>query len=275
MPKASDTSSVQKVCRVLKALSVPAPLRLADVAATTGLNKATVLRLLDALAAEGFVERDDEVKRYRLGEGATLMGLAVQGRDLLRDRARPWLMRIASLCGDTVLLSVRMGAEAVCVDRETGAYPIQATYLGVGSRRLLGVGAGSLALLAWLPDEEIDVILASSMANIVARYPRIDAAFLRAKIAEARRHGFAMQLDVVVERMGGVAVPILGADGRPSAAISVATLSERLTSRLDMLVSAMREAADALTPNPAAQAALPPPHAATAAAIHEATETAR
>jgi DNA-binding IclR family transcriptional regulator len=239
MPKASDTSSVQKVCRILRALSVPEALRLADIAAATGLNKATVLRLLESLAEEGFVERDEDSKRYRLGEHATLMGLASQGRDLLRDRARPWLMRLATLCGDTVLLSVRSGAEAVCVDREFGAYPIRANYLEVGSRRPLGVGAGSLALLAWLPEGEVE-------------------ALLRAKVAESRRQGFAMLLDVVVERMGGVAMPILGTDGRPVGALSIAALNERIVERLDMLVSALREAAEALSPNPVAQAAQRP-----------------
>lgn len=258
MPKASDTSSVQKVCRILRALSVPEALRLADIAAATGLNKATVLRLLESLAEEGFVERDEDSKRYRLGEHATLMGLASQGRDHLRDRARPWLMRLATLCGDTVLLSVRSGAEAVCVDREFGAYPIRANYLEVGSRRPLGVGAGSLALLAWLPEGEVEALLAESMPRIAERYPRIDEALLRAKVAESRRQGFAVLLDVVVERMGGVAMPILGTDGRPVGALSIAALNERIVERLDMLVSALREAAEALSPNPVAQAAQRP-----------------
>ncbi|MEI7445526.1 MAG: IclR family transcriptional regulator [Burkholderiales bacterium] len=256
MSKASDSSSIQKVCRILRALSVPDALRLADVCATTGLNKATVLRLLEALADEGFVERDEATKRYRLGEAAMMMGLAAQGRDHLRDRARPWLMRLAALCGDTVILSVRSGAEALCVDREFGSYPIRANYLDVGSRRPLGVGAGSLALLAWLPDAEVDAVLADAMPVIAARYPRIDEAMLRAKVVESRRQGFALLLDVVVERMGGIGMPILGTDGRPIGALSIAALNERLTDRLDVLVASLREAAEALSPNPPAQAAL-------------------
>lgn len=258
MPKASDTSSVQKVCRILRTLSVPDALRLSDVALATGLNKATVLRLLDELADEGFVERDEPSKRYRLGEQAMLLGFAAQGRDTLRDRARPWLLRLAGLSGDTVLLSVRSGVEAVCIERETGTYPIRANYLDVGSRRPLGVGAGSLALLAWMPDAEVDAILELTRAGIAERYPRIDEALLRAKIAESRQQGHVLLLDVVVERMGGIGLPILGVDGRPFAAISIAALNERLVARRDLLVATMREAVDALSANPVAQAALQP-----------------
>jgi DNA-binding IclR family transcriptional regulator len=281
MPRPSDTSSIQKVCRILRTLSVPEPLRLADVSVATGLNKATALRLLEALAHEGFVERDDATKRYRLGGQALLLGLAMQGRDHIRDRARPWLVKLAALSGDTVLLSTRDGTEAVCIDREFGSYPIRANYLDVGSRRPLGVGAGSMALLAWLPDAEVRVVLEHVAPLVEARYPRIDRALLARTIAESRRRGYTLLLDVVVERMGGFSMPIMGTDGRPAAAISIAALSERLTSRLELLAQAVREAVVALSAGaaaatPAGQGApLPPEPGAPALAVPEPVGAAR
>jgi hypothetical protein len=89
MPQAPDTFSVQKVCRILRALSVPEALRLVDVAAATGLNKATVLRLLESLADEGFIELDEDSKCYLLGSGLTRFGRH-EGRmtlDLLSEAA--------------------------------------------------------------------------------------------------------------------------------------------------------------------------------------------
>ena len=56
-----------------------------------------------------------------------------------------------------------------------------------------------------------------------------------------------MLLDVVVERLGGIGLPIFGSDGRPVAAISLAALNERITQRLDLLVPALQEAATALS----------------------------
>ena len=49
--------------------------------------------------------------------------------------------------------------------------------------------------------------------------------------------------------MGGVAVPNVGADGRPAAAISIAALSDRLSSRLPMLVKALQQAAAQVSAN--------------------------
>ena len=64
MYQASDTNSAQKVCRILRVLSTPQPMRLVDISAASDLNRATTLRLLETLMAEGFVQRDVTTKRF-------------------------------------------------------------------------------------------------------------------------------------------------------------------------------------------------------------------
>ena len=247
MHQPSATNSAQKVCRILRVLSTPQPLRLADLCAESGLNKASTLRLLETLIEEGFVQRDAASKRYALGAEALVLGVAMQGRDHIRDRARPALVRLAALSGDTLLLSTRHGLESVCVDREFGSFPIRANYLELGSRRPLGAGAGSLALLAWLPDDEVDTVLNLLAPVFRKRYPRIGRELLMTEIALARQRGYTLLLDVVVDQMGGIGVPILGGDGKPIGAISLAALSQRISNRLPLLVPALKKAAAELS----------------------------
>lgn len=247
MRHTSDSNAAQKVCRLLRALSTPVPQRLADIAESSGVNKATALRLLDSLIGEGFVVRDEATKRYTLGDEALALGIAMQGRDHIRDRARPTLLRLAASTGDTMLLSTRSGIESVCVDREFGSYPIRANYLDLGMRRPLGVGAGSLALLAWLPDDEVNAVLQLIAPRIAKRYPRITTELLKTEVALARQRGYALLLDVVVDQMGGIGVPVFGSDGRPLAAISLAALTSRITPRVGQLVPQLRKAAEDLS----------------------------
>ena len=140
------------------------------------------------------------------------------------------------------MLSVRQGFESVCIDRETGAFPIRAAYLDVGSRRPLGVGAGAMAVFAWLPDDELDVLL-EEVAPKLATYPDFSIDSIRRDIEAARLRGYTIVLNRVVERMGAVGVPIIGLDGRPFAALSIAALSDRLAAREVELVAALQREA--------------------------------
>lgn len=70
---AQNLGSVKKACRILSEMSDPGPHRLSNIVANTGLNKATVLRILDSLIEEGFIARDPLDKTYSLGNEALVM----------------------------------------------------------------------------------------------------------------------------------------------------------------------------------------------------------
>src|SRR5262245_21422788 len=237
--RSEPPSSVQKACLILRAMSDAQVTRLTDIASAAALDKATTLRLLDVLARARFVVRDPETKQYSLGTELFVLGAAALARFDPRPTVRPSLLRLADAFEDTALLSVPSGAESICVDVQEGRFPIRANYLEVGSRRPLGVGAGSLALLAWMSDREIEAVM-PMIASRLGRHPRITPRLLEKHIADSRRRGYALMIDVVVEQMGGIAMPILGGDGRPAAAISIAALTDRVTSREEALAAALK-----------------------------------
>ncbi|MEQ1881059.1 MAG: IclR family transcriptional regulator [Burkholderiales bacterium] len=241
--RASEINSVQKACRILRSLTEPNVSRLSEVAIEAGLNKVTTLRILEVLSREGFVRRDARSKTYSLGSEVLILAAALQDRDDLRIRARPSLLRLAARFGDSVLLSVRSGAmESVCVDRVVGDFPIRANYIELGSRRPLGIGAGPMALLAWRPDSEIEVIL-PLVAPRLANYPKITLPWLQQEIRDSRGRGHALFLNMLVEQMSGVGVPILSPDGNSVGALSIAAITERISSRLNELVETLRREA--------------------------------
>jgi len=228
---------VQKACRILRAISDAKNTRLTDIARAAGLDKATTLWLLDVLARDGFVVRDSGAKLDSLGTELFVLGAAVQSRFDPRPIVRPSLLRLANAFEDSAILSIPSGAESICVALEEGRFPIRANYLEAGNRRPLGVGTGSLALLAWMGDREIEAVMPLVAARL-DRYPRITTRLLERHILVSRNKGYAVLLDVVVERMGGIAMPILGTDGRPVAAISIAALC--ITSREEALAAALK-----------------------------------
>jgi DNA-binding IclR family transcriptional regulator len=240
---ARATNATQKACAILRALSARSPQRLSEISAKAGVHKVTALRILETLIEEGFVERESEGRGFARGpEFLALAASAGRSHDV-RELARPSLVRLAAVSEDTALLSVRSGTESVCVDRQIGSFPIRANYFDVGSRRPLGVGAGALAILAWLPDREIDAVLSVIGAHLAA-YPRMSVPLIRELIAESRARGCVVLLDRVVDRMAAIGVPILSEAGAVIGALSIAALTERISERSQMLCEALVREAD-------------------------------
>jgi DNA-binding IclR family transcriptional regulator len=243
----SSVKTIGRAALVLRALAAaPASgLRLSEVTKRVGLGKATVHRLLGALADVGFVEHDEVERVYRLGYALFTLGASAR-RFHLVDMARPGLVRLAAATGDTVYLSVRNGDEAVCVDRCTGSFPIRTLTLDIGDRRPLGIGAGSMALLAFESDEEIARVL---RVNSLPRrdYHGFDDDTLRRMIADSRKRGFAFNDGRIVSAMTAIGVPVCDSEGRVLAALSIAAIRERMMGkRLDELASLLRDEASEL-----------------------------
>ncbi|MBY4897025.1 IclR family transcriptional regulator [Cupriavidus sp. AU9028] len=245
---AGHGSSLRKACALLRALTDPRNSRLTDLAQASGVDKASALRLLDTLSAEGLVSRDPLTKAFSPGPEWLVMQAASLRRLDLRPLARPSLIRLASAFEDTAILSVPSGWESVCAELRFGNFPIRANYLDVGSRRPLGVGAGSLALLAALPDDEVEAVL-GCVAPALKRYPHLSAAALLRHVEATRTRGYAVLLDVVVQRMGGIAIALPGPDGYPVAALSIAALNERIVAREIAMAKALRREADGIVAN--------------------------
>lgn len=102
--------------------------------------------------------------------------------------------------------------------------------LDVGACRPLGVGAGSLALLAALPAEERARTIAGN-AERYGRYGALTGSRVAAAVRQSHRDGYAFNRAFIIPEVGAVGVPFEEADGRLAGAISVATVLTRLRPR--------------------------------------------
>lgn len=239
MNKEKTLSSVQKACRILSVMGEPGQKRLTEIARLTGLNKVTALRLLEILCKEGFVFRDEKRKTYNLGDEVIVLSRAARARDDLRLRARASLIRLAVYSEDTVLLSARHGTESVVIDREVGSFPIRAAYMDVGSRRPLGVGAGAMAVYGAMPSDERESVL-PEISRKLSSFPNYSEEYIVSEAEETNRRGYTVVLNQIIDRMGAVGVPIVGLDGTPIGGLAIAALSDRVSSRTEQLVSALK-----------------------------------
>ena len=222
--------------------------RVTEIARAVGLTQATVHRTLQALIAQDVVEQDQHSKHYRLSIEFFVMAARAGNPVNLRDLCRPTLLRLCASLGDTLFLLARSGFDAVCLDRSEGPFPIRSFTGDIGGRVALGIGQGSLAILAFLPEAEREEVIRFNLPR-VRELGVFDEVYLRTEIERVREHGYAARNTGLLEGMAGVAVPICDRDGRAVAALSVGTISARLSpERLPTVVELLKREAQLISP---------------------------
>ncbi|SMG26637.1 transcriptional regulator, IclR family [Paraburkholderia susongensis] len=260
---------LQRAFAVIRALgeSKAEGSRVTALAKAVGLTQATVHRLLQGLIAEGVVEQDEGTKRYRLSVDFFALAAQAGNPSGMRTLCRPALLRLCASLGDTIFLLVKSSFDAVCLDMCEGPFPIRSFTGDIGGRVALGVGQGSLAILAFQPEAEREEIIRFNVPRLRS-YGVLDEVYLRTEIERVRKLGYAGRNTGVLEGMAGVAVPILDRNGCAVAALSVGTLAARLTEdRLPTIVELLKRQAEIIGPqtNPFDVAVRRPMHGLTRA----------
>lgn len=248
IPKEAGVGAVSRLFAVLRSLGAcpEGGERVTQLARQVGLSQPTTHRLLRSLMDEGMVEQDVRSKRYRLSLEFFALAAKAGQTGNLRDVVRPSLLRLSASLGDSLFLLARSGFDAVCLDRSEGPYPIRTFTGDIGGRVALGVGQGSLAILAFLPEEERDTVIRYNLPRL-RDFHLYDEVMLRSEVDNVRRLGYASRNTGVLEGMAGLAVPILDREGRAVAALSVATLSDRLNAeRMPTVVEMLKREAAAI-----------------------------
>lgn len=245
----SGTQSIGRAVAVLRFLASAGPggARLAAIASAAGITKATAHRVLAALLREGLAEQDPLTRNYQIGTEVLSLVPTEGHRFVIQRLAGEAVASLARRTGDTAFLTIRSGMEALCLDRVDGDRLVQPHIMSAGSRWPLGVGAGSLALLAALGDQEVEGIVAYNLQAYRRFGPGFTQAGIMDAVARTRIRGYAVNDGQIVSALVAVGVAVFDDRGRPLAALSVAAIRDRMSpARLEELVVLLREEANAL-----------------------------
>lgn len=215
------SGAADKAFDVMEALAEHS--RLADLAAATGLPKATVHRILRVMVERGLARP--------VGDGGYVCGprmLALAARVThaldLPGRVQPHLEDLQRLTGRTVHLALLAGDEAVYVAKVEGGKPYRlASRVGM-SLQLHCTSIGK-AMLAAMGDDEVAGIAART--GLPRRTPRTitEAGALLAEIAAARERGWAEDHEENEPGVCAAGAAVFDHTGRLLGGVSAATLA--------------------------------------------------
>lgn len=220
-----DPLFIQSVGRAMQVLSAfhqsEKPMSLQDLADQTGLTRSAVQRLVFTLRHLGYVTRDPDDTGYVPG-----LRILDHSLDFLRlnpvvVKATPVLLELRRQVRERVDLSLWDGLRLVYASRLQSKREILSSTM-VGHSVPLFCTSGGWAILARLPEAECEELIARSNRVPVTPQTITDPAVLMEHVAETRRNGYALALEQILTGEIAIGAAILGASGRPVAAIHVA-----------------------------------------------------
>lgn len=225
---------------VLQSFSAREPeLTLTEIANRAGLDKGTAFRMLTTLVHLGYIEKVIATRRFRLMLKVLDLGFTAISQTGLAEVARPVLGSLVDTAREAASLGVLDGTEVIYVERVRAGIVRLGVDLHVGNRIPVYCTAIGHAILAWLPPDECDRVLAASdIRKLTPRTPTTIEEILL-ELEEARARGYAVSDQVVNIGLRVLAAPVLDSHGYPLAAVSVVSTPYHMS--LDEFVASTAE----------------------------------
>lgn len=219
----SGEGGIQSVARALSILELfegrRAVLATNEIAELTGLNRGTAYRFCQTLRRLGYLE---EIRQSTWRPGLKVLSLAqaaLGGRELV-DMAMPRLQALRHDSGETVNMAMPDGNEVVYVARLLND-DLLALRLVVGSRLPMVTTSLGRAILAFLPQAQLDEIVEQSRFERLTEHTIVDASKLASELEKVRKSGYAFNNQEFALGVRGVAAPVFGANNQPIASVNL------------------------------------------------------
>ena len=164
-PTAGTESSARVADVLLLFTDGPATVGVSWIARELELSKAVVHRILQSLAARGFVSLDPASHEYRLGPAAAALGARALRDSDLRTAALGLLRELRDATGETATLTTPVPGGRVYLDQVEGLHEIKMT-VELGRRFPLHAGSSGKCMLAFLPEADREKLLTEPLAAL-------------------------------------------------------------------------------------------------------------
>jgi DNA-binding IclR family transcriptional regulator len=205
---ASRALVVEKAMDVLQCLAdADEELGITEISRQLGIGKSTVHRLLATLQRRHFVRSNPRTRAYSLDYGILALGNAYLRQSKLTAKALPHLRRLRDATGESASLLIRQGTVKVHLDEVPGLHDLRVS-LEVGKALPLFVGASGKSLIAWLEEDELDLLIDECGLPQLTPHSITDRDQLKADLAKTRANGFAVSESERFLGVVSVAAPI-------------------------------------------------------------------
>jgi IclR family KDG regulon transcriptional repressor len=221
--------AVDRAVRILMLLRTEARnMTLAEITEATGWHKSSVHKLLVTLNHHGFLDRNQETKRYSLGIELIGYGQFVLNNLDPVNAAKPLLRQLADFSGETANYCLLKGRKMVVVDSVESRIHLRVVP-PIGTTNVLTIKSNGKAVLSFLPENQAKKIIQEEGLPALTKNSIIKPEAFYKELAAVRKRGYATDFEEFREGISGVSAPVFNSRGQVVGTLSLIAPASRMT----------------------------------------------
>lgn len=225
-----NESSIVTKCTVMVDILARSerPLNFSELTVRTGFVKSSAHRILSILLGEQLATFDEGTRTYSLGPRSLIWARSYLKKSELSVIAGKHLEILCQETGMNGTMSILDRGKALNLS-SFNPIPVKFATL-VGDHAPLHCTAVGKVILAYLPEDKRSELLKNIEYEPYTNFTISDAASLEKEVAKVRKRGVGFAMQEEFYQVRGIAAPVLIADNTALAAISMWTLTDRMSS---------------------------------------------
>lgn len=213
-----------------------------DLSREMNMGKSSVHRILDTLLYYGYVIKDAETSRYRLGWGLYTIGQRVPQQNQIFSLDSAYLIELSKKTGDTVNLGVRDRDEVIIISKLEGTNAGLRVGIQVGEHEPIHATALGKMLISDMSDGDVSELLRFTGFHKFTDNTVSNVSELLNNLKTVRERGYSMDSQEFAMGMICIAMPIRDYTGNIIAAVSVSSPSNHMNEeRITFITENLRE----------------------------------
>jgi DNA-binding IclR family transcriptional regulator len=207
--------TVQRTLGLLRLLAESDdPVAVRDVAAALDLPPSTSHRLLHQFMSAGFVVTAPAGKQYQIGPELRRVAALIQSKSSVATTVQPFLDELTAACDEASLFAVFDRATAgVAFAAKADSSQALSYRISLNTPVSAYWGSSSQVILAYLPEPDLQRVLAAAHPSPVGARPPLEEAAFRAYLAGIRDRGWILTRGEKLPSAVGTSAPVFGSAG--------------------------------------------------------------
>lgn len=218
------------------------PVSLKGLASVLGIDRSSIFRLLSTLENRGYLEREEETKRYKLGYKILELSGELYVKIRIAEESRTYLEELASKTQEAAHLAIYSNGEVLFIEKADSTEVIAAN-MNIGRREPLHCTALGKVLLTFLSEETLNSILSQGLKKWTEN-TIVEKDKLVQELKSVTEKGYAIDDEEYKIGMRCIASPIYDYRGKIIAAMGISGPASRIMiEKMEVMTETVKEVA--------------------------------